>query len=197
MNIGGSLGFAPGVMAFHNNLLGHEKSIKFSSHFASLDNNYTTLAYYDKSLLGSSLQFNVETHFFSNTEENHFIRGNQGSETNKTIYDVEEGKVHVGLGYKLNRAINWHCSGILKHIDISQASEEDETKIPPDIPGFGTTKLWGIGTGIAFDFRNGWPRTLSGASIKLDYRRSREMSDNRFEFHSYAVEAQQFIPCHF
>ena len=197
MNVGGSLGFAPGVMAFHNNLFNKEKSIHFSSLFASLDNNYTTLAYSDKALFGSSLQFKLATHFISDSEENHFMGGNQSVENNRSIYDIEEGKVQVGFGYDLSKSINWQLSASMKHTDISTASEEEYNILPVDIAGFGTTKLWGIGTGIIFDFRNGWPRTLSGSLIKLDYHRYKEMSENHFEFHYYAIEMQQFVPVPF
>lgn len=197
MNVGGSLGFAPGVMAFHNNLFRQGKSINFSSLFASLDNNYTKLAYSDKSLLGSSFQLSLSTHFVSDSEENYYVGGNKSTKEDKTVYDIEEGKVQIGFGYNLSRSVNWHILGNLKHTDISQASDQDDEKIQSDTPGFGTTKLWGIGSGITFDFRNGWPRTLSGTLIKLDYHRYKEMSDNRFGFHYYAVEVQQFVPVPF
>jgi len=197
MNIGGNMGFAPGLMAFHNNLFDSKKSMNFSSLFASLDNNYTTLTYSDKSLFGSSVRFDFSAHFISDSEENHFIGGNNSTKDDKTYYDVEQGKVQIGFGYNLIQAISWQVFGNMKHIDISQLPGDDDPAIPTDIPGFGTTKLWGIGTEITFDLRNGWPRTLSGTLIKLGYQRLAEMSDDRFLFHYYALEAQQFMPIPF
>jgi hypothetical protein len=197
MNIGGNMGFAPGVMAFHHNLFNKKKSINFSSLFASLDNNYTKLAYSDKSLFRSSLQFNFSGHFISDSEENHFSGGNKGTKDNRSVYDIEEGKVQLGFGYDLSKRINWQLLANMKHTNISTASEEEYNTLPVDIAGFGTTKLWGIGTGIAFDFRNGWPRTLSGTLIKINYHRYAEISYDRFQFNYYAVEAQQFVPVPF
>ncbi len=194
MNIGGNMGFAPGVMAFHNNLFNKKKSINFSTLFASLDNNYTNLIYSDKSLFDSSLQFNFLGHFISDSEENHFLGGNKGTKDSRSIYDIEEGTVQFGLSLNLIKRINWQLLANMKHTDISTASEEEDNTFPVDIAGFGTTKLWGIGTAIMFDLRNGWPRTLSGSLIKLDYHRYKEMSENRFEFHYYTVEMQQFVP---
>ena len=72
INIGGNMGFAMGMMAFHTNLFNQEKEVNFNFLYNSLDDNYTTLAYSDNTLLGSPIQFNLQSHFISDSDENYF-----------------------------------------------------------------------------------------------------------------------------
>ena len=69
--------------------------------------------------------------------------------------------------------------------------------MPISIPGFGTTNYWTVGSWIRFDFRDAWPRTLSGFLVKLGYQHQSDIDDNRFKFHHYSVDAQAYLPAFF
>ncbi len=196
-NIGGNMGTAIGVMAFHNNLLGNEKSVSFDFLFGSADDNEGNLSYSDKSLFGSPLNFKFNAKYFNDSDENHFIGGNRSREKNETSYSTEKAQFVINWGYRLSKNLNLQLTGRYENVEIGRGQGTGGDIFPKTIPGFGSTNLGGIGSALTLDFRNGWPRTFDGLLVDLEYRFNSEFSDVRYQFHTYAAEIQQFIPIPF
>jgi outer membrane translocation and assembly module TamA len=211
ISLGGNTGAAAGITVFHNNLFNKRKKVNFSFLFNTEDNNTTTLTYSDSSLIGSSFYFDFLGNYFNDSDENLFIseslspenlanssiRGNETVEDDETSYSTRQGGFLVNIGYARNRRIGWGITGSFKRADIDSGDGRGGDKFPRAVPGFGTTSLFSIGTTLTFNFRNGWPRTLSGTLIQFSFQYNRELNGSRFEYNRYTVEAHQFIPIPF
>ena len=193
VNVGGNMGFAAGLMAFHSNLFNQGKSVNFDFLFGSLDDNYTTLTYSDKTFLGSSAQFQLTGRFVSDSDENHFIGGNENTEDDETSYDIEEGKIQIAFGFNPSKAINGQIMTNVRHVDIAAGGGKGGDIFPTDIDGFGTAKLWTIGSSATLDLRKGWPRTLSGALVKFGYQFNTQISGDHYQYQLYFTELQHFL----
>jgi outer membrane protein assembly factor BamA len=193
VDIGGSMGFAPGLMAFHSNLFNRAKSINLTVLFGSEDDNDATLTFLDHSAFGSPLQLNLLARFYSDSDENYFPGGNRSGADDITSYDIEKGTIEVGISYPLTAQMSWQLHGGMAHGDVNRGDGKKGDDFPRDIAGFGTTRLGAVGSSVTVDFRENWPRTTSGPLINIEYRYHAELSDNRFEFHRYSAEVQQFL----
>ncbi|MFQ5825314.1 MAG: BamA/TamA family outer membrane protein [bacterium] len=207
LSFGGNTGTAGGITVFHNNLFNERKKINFSFLFNTKDNNTTTLTYSDSSLFGSSFYFDFLGEYFNDSDENLFInpedlknssiRGNQTVEDDETSYSTQQGGILVNLGYALNQRVGWGITSSFKRTEIDRGDGRGGEQFPNDIPGTGTTSLFSIGSTLTFNFRNGWPRTLSGTLIQFGFQYNRELNSSQFEYNRYSVEGQQFIPIPF
>ncbi|MFZ0390850.1 MAG: BamA/TamA family outer membrane protein [Calditrichia bacterium] len=192
-NVGGSLGLGAGLMGFHNNLFHKGHQVSFRVLFGSLDDNYSTLEYKMRNFAGIPATLKLSGIFISDSEENFFPTGNNSRESGKSSYDFETGGGGAGLNFNLLPRLKWQLNAGLRHIDISYGEGYSGTFFPDSLPEFGTRKLWQAGSGATLDFRNGWPRTLSGALLQMDYRYTEELSGNRFQFHTLDAEVQIFF----
>jgi outer membrane translocation and assembly module TamA len=211
VSIGGNTGAAGGITIFHNNLFNKRKKINFSFLFNTEDNNITTLTYSDSSLFGSSFYFDFLGDFFNDSDENLFIdqslkiqdltnssiQGNETVEDDETSYSTKQGGVMVNFGYALRRRVGWGITSSFKRAKIGSGDGRGGELFPANVPGAGTTSLFSIGSTLTFNFRNGWPRTLSGTLIQFGYQYNREVNGSRFEYNRYTVEVHQFIPIPF
>ncbi len=195
-NIGGNMGTAIGVMAFHNNLFGKEKSVNFDILFGSSDDNEANLGYSDKSLFGSPLNFQFKARYFNDSDENHF-GGNQSREKDETSYSTEKAEFRFNWGYLLSNNVNLQLTGQYENVEIGRGQGKGAELFPKTISGFGSTNLGAIGTALTLDFRNGWPRTFDGFLINLEYTFNSEFSNIQYQFHSYSAQIQQIIPIPF
>ncbi|MFQ6113081.1 MAG: BamA/TamA family outer membrane protein [bacterium] len=207
VSLGGNTGAGAGISIFHNDLFNKRKKINISFLYSTMRNNTATLVYSDSSLFGSSLFFNLSGEFFNDSDENLFIksdlspenlenssiRGNLTTEDDETSYATKQGGVLVNLGYALNRRVGWGLSSSFKRANIDSGDGRGGDKLPSAVPGFGTTSMFSFGTTLTLNFRNGWPRTLSGTLIQFGFQYNRELNGSRFEFNRYTVEVHQFI----
>lgn len=193
IDIGGSMGFAPGVMTFHNNLFNKGKSVNLTFLFGSEDDNDASLTYFDRSAFGSPIQISLLTRFFSDSDENYFPGRNRSALDDITSYDIEKGTMEVGVACPLSTWMAWQLHAGFTYGDVNRGDGRRGEKFPVDIAGFGTSRLGAFGSSVTIDFRDNWPRTTSGPLINLKYLYSTELSDDRFLFHYYSAELQQFL----
>lgn len=192
--IGGSTAFSAGVMAFHNNLFNRQKTLNFTFLFGSSNNNFTLLTFNDPGLFGSLLTLQLAAELFNDSDENYFPGGNAGGVENRTGYAISRQNVRVALGYPLGHPVQWDVTAKVERTDIEQGQRAPfGGRFPTDIAGFGTHTLGSIGTALQVDFRNGWPRTLSGLLLKAGYDFNSQFSDMQFQYHRYFAELQTFI----
>jgi outer membrane protein assembly factor BamA len=196
LSFGGNTGAAGGVMAFHNNLFDRRKKINLSLLFGSSKDNSAELNYSDKSFFGSSIRFDLSGKYFNDSDENHF-GANQSSEDDEMSYAIEEWATIVNLGYGVEDRLDFRMNTGYRGVDISKGRGKGADIFPTSIPGFGTTNYWIVGSWIRFDFRDAWPRTLSGFLVNLGYQYQSDFDDNRFKFHRYTAEVQTFVPASF
>lgn len=212
ISLGGNTGAGAGLTVFHNNLFNQRKRINFSFLFSSEDNNTATLAYSDSSLFGTHLFFNLLGEYFSDSDENLFISSAippdqlldssiGGNDTNvdddETSYKTKQGGFMITTGYALSRRIGWGMVGGIKRAKVNSGTGPGSDQFPGAIPGGGTHSLFSIGSALTLDFRNGWPRTLSGTLLRFGYQYNREMNGSQFEYNRYTIELNQFIPIPF
>ncbi|MFQ5866100.1 MAG: BamA/TamA family outer membrane protein [bacterium] len=206
VSFGGNTGAGAGITIFHNNLFDKQKKINLSFLFSSVDNNITTLAYSDSSVLGTSFYFDLLAEYFNDSDENLFIgedfenssiQGNKTIEDDETSYSTRQGGFEVNVGHAFNRRVGLGMTTGFKRANIDSGEGRGGADFPDAIPGSGTTSLFSIGSTLTFNFRNGWPRTLSGTLIRFGFQYNREISGSRFEYNRYTVEVHQFIPIPF
>lgn len=211
LSLGGKTGAAGGLTLFHNDLFDQRKKINFSFLYSSTANNNATLAYSDSALFGSSFYFDLLAEYFNDNDENLFIRddvtladlvnssimANQSKEEDETSYSTEQGWVNLNLGYAISERVGLGLTSTFKRANIGSGSGFGGEDFPDAIPGAGNTSLFSIGSTVMFNFRNGWPRTLSGTVIQFGYQYNRELNGSRFEYNRYNIEVHQFIPIPF
>lgn len=211
VSFGGSTGASGGITIFHNNLFNKRKKINFSFLFSSVDNNITTLAYIDSSLFDTFFYFDFLGEYFNDSDENLFIsthlnpedlknssiRGNETTEEDETSYATKQGGLVVNFGHALNRKVAWEINTSFKRARINKGEGRGGDKLPKTVPGIGTTSIFSIGSTLTFNFRNGWPRTLSGTLIRFRFQYNRELNGSRFKYNRYLMEIHQFIPIPF
>ena len=194
ISFGGNTGVAGGVIAFHNNLFNRQKLVNFTFLYGSSDDNSAILTYTDPAIWGSPAILKLTAEYFNDSDENHFIGGNFSGVSDRSSYAITRRNTQLDLGFPLSSAIAWDISAKFEHFDIEPSNESRfGERFPTDIPGIGTNNLGSIGTILTFDFRNGWPRTLSGALLKIGYDFNSEFSDAQFQFHHYFGEIQTFV----
>ncbi|NIV91831.1 BamA/TamA family outer membrane protein [candidate division KSB1 bacterium] len=207
-SFGGNTGAGIGINVFHNNLFNDRQKINASFLYSGTENNTATVAYTDSTILGSSFYFNFLGDFFNDSDENLFISGdvtpedlrdssigaNDSDEEDETSYSTEQGGVQVDFGYAVNDRVGFGLTSSFKRADVDSGDGFGGERFPDNIPGSGATSLYSIGTTFSFDFRNGWPRTLSGTLFRFGFQYNRELNGDRFEYNRYTVEVQQFIP---
>jgi hypothetical protein len=212
ITLGGNTGAGAGLTVFHNNLFNQRKRINFAFLFSSEDNNTATLAYSDSSLFGTHLFFNLLGEYFSDSDENLFIRADipperlldssiGGNDTDvdddETSYKTKQGGFMITTGYALSRRVGWGMVGGIKRAKVNSGAGIGGDQFPGAIPGGGTHSLFSIGSALTLDFRNGWPRTLSGTLLRFGYQYNRELNGSQFEYNRYTIEMHQFIPVPF
>ncbi|MFQ5675869.1 MAG: BamA/TamA family outer membrane protein, partial [bacterium] len=207
VSFGGNIGTGVGIAAFHNNLFNKRKKVNFSFLFNSFDNNFATLAYSDSSLFGGPLYFNLQADFLNDEDQNLFIsdklspedlentsiKGNQTTGEDETSYSTKQGGAAINLGYLFSRKVGLGITAAIKRTNIDKGGGRRGEKFPLTVPGTGTASFFSIGSTLTLNFRNGWPRTLSGTLLRFIFQYTRELNGSQFEFRQYAVEAQQFI----
>lgn len=212
VSFGGNTGAGAGLTIFHNNLFNQRKRINFIFLFSSEDNNTATLAYSDSSLFGARLFFNLLGEYFSDSDENLFIRADipperlldssiGGNDTDvdadETSYKTKQGGFMITTGYALSRRVGWGMVGGIKRAKVNSGTGRGGDQFPGAIPGGGIHSLFSIGSALTLDFRNGWPRTLSGTLLRFGYQYNRELNGSQFEYNRYTIEMHQFIPIPF
>ncbi|RMF65270.1 MAG: hypothetical protein D6743_08265 [Calditrichaeota bacterium] len=211
ISIGGNTGAAGGLTIFHNNLFNKRKRIRLTVLFNTEDNNSVRLMYSDSTLFGTPLFLDFGGEFLNDSDENFFIRpdvtqqelddssirANESTENDETSYAVERGGFNVALGYALHRRTSIALTSRFQRSDIRRGEDEEAERFPITVPGFSTTSLFSVGAVVTVDFRNGWPRTLSGSLLRFAYQYNREVNGGRFEYNRFTIEAQQFIPVPF
>ena len=212
ISLGGNTGAGAGLTLFHYNLFNRGKRINFSFLYSSEDNNTGTLAYSDSSLFGTHLFFNLLAEYFSDSDENLFISsalppdqlldssigGNDTDvDADETSYKTKQGGFMITAGYALGRRVGWGMVGGIKRAKVNSGTGLGGDRFPDAIPGGGTHSLFSIGSALTLDFRNGWPRTLSGTLLRFGYQYNRELNGSQFEYNRYTIEMNQFIPIPF
>jgi outer membrane protein insertion porin family len=212
ISLGGNTGAGAGISIFHYNLFNRGKRINFSFLFSSEDNNTGTLAYTDSSLFGAPVFFNLLAEYFSDSDENLFINSNipaeqlldssiGGNETDvdadETSYKTKQGGFMITTGHAIGSRIGLGIVTGMKRAKMNAGDGPGGGQFPNTIPGSGIHSLFSIGAAMTLDFRNGWPRTLSGTLLRLGYQYNRELNGSQFEFNRYTIELNQFIPVPF
>jgi len=194
ISFGGNTGVAGGIIAFHNNLFNRQKSLNFTFLYGSSDDNSAIFTYTDPEVWGSPAILKLTAEYFNDSDENHFIGGNFSRESDRSSYAITRRNAQLDLGFPLSSTITWDFMAKFEHFDIEPSDESRfGERFPTDIPGIGMNNIGAIGAILTFDFRNGWPRTLSGALLKIGYDFNSEFSDAQFQFHHYFGEFQTFV----
>ncbi|MFQ5633572.1 MAG: BamA/TamA family outer membrane protein, partial [bacterium] len=211
VSLGGNTGAGAGLRAFHNNLFNRGKKINFTVLYSTSDNNSASLAYSDSAAFGSALYLNFKGEMFNDSNENLFISRDAGlavllqsalganlsSLEDETSYATEQFSARVDLGYAINRKIGLGITSSLKRAEIESGTGKGGEFFPREVLGEGVTKLFSIGSTLTFDFRHGWPRTLSGTFVRFGFQINREMDGSRFKYNKLSAEIQQFVPIPF
>ncbi len=211
-SFGGRTGAGVGLSVFHNDLFHQQKKINLSFLYSTTDNHAGTLTYSDSTLFGTSLYFNLFGEYLRDADENLFISPNidstdlldssiDGNRTDvdddETSYATRQGGFLINTGYALNQRIGWGMTAGFKRARIASGDGLGGEQFPGLIPGGGTHSLLSMGSALTLDFRNGWPRTLSGTLLSIGYQYNRELNGSQFEYNRYTVEMNQFVPIPF
>lgn len=206
VNFGGSLGLGGGVTVFHNDLFDQGKQVNVTFLYGSTDNNIVTFTYADSTLFGSRFYLSLLGEFFNDSDENVFVaaddslllNGNTTTLDHERSYATRQGDMLLTLGYSLNRRVGLGVTAGFQRARIEAGTGRGgDIFLQTNLHGIGTTSLGTFATRLTLDFRNGWPRTLSGTLLQLEAAYHRELAGDRFEYARYAAELQQFLPVPF
>lgn len=203
IRVGGSTGFAAGVLAY----IGESSGRKMSAHFlfSSLRNHSVDVGYQNPSLFGSSFYFDLTGNYLKDSKENFYIRSSVkpvgdfvssiGSDPSltaqKSSYATEEFGALANFGYTFSNKIGLGIVSHFRRVNIGLGNDEDGEFFPVNTPGFGSAKLFSVGGSFAFNNKRGWPRVLSGPSLRISYTYNKEVEGNRFEYNRITVEMSQ------
>ncbi len=191
---GGTTGTEVGIRAYHDNLFNQKKKLHFTFLYHSTDDNTAHISYTDPAFLGKNVKMKFTAGFFNDSNENHFVGGNESRQSDRTSYAETERSLWLDLSYPVFKSLHFDIDTKIERFDIEQSDESTFGDLfPIDIPGIGTSILGSVGAALTLDLRRGWPRVLSGLLIRTGYDFNSEFSGIQHQFHHYFAEMQSYF----